>query len=145
MSGQITKFDGDFRFLSNFYNAGFRDEYGFYWPTSEHFYQAHKTVLPHEQTWVRECSSPGKAKRLGKQVTLREDWEEVKIQIMQRALFFKFAQNPVCARALVKTNPLELIEGNTWGDVYWGMCNGKGKNMLGKLLMELRSELLKYF
>ena len=93
---------------------------------------------------VREFSdlSAKEAKHLGKLVNLREDWEEVKDEIMKYCLRSKFDQNPELKAELIKTNGLHLEEANTWGDKYWGTVNGEGKNMLGKLLMELRDEYI---
>lgn len=79
------------------------------------------------------------AKRLGKRVNLRNDWTEVKIEIMELVLREKFS-NKVLKEKLKATGNVELIETNHWGDYFWGVCNGRGKNELGKLLMKLREE-----
>ena len=86
--------------------------------------------------------SGGQAKRLGKRVELRPDWEDVKIDIMRQVLKSKFTQNPELKAKLIATGDAELIEGNNWNDRFWGVCNGKGQNHLGRLLMELRAELV---
>lgn len=88
------------------------------------------------------ATTPGQAKREGnsKGILLRPDWEQVKLKIMEQLLRIKF-QDPVLREALLKTYPQKLIEGNTWGDTFWGQCNGIGKNHLGKLLMQIRKEL----
>lgn len=80
------------------------------------------------------------AKRLAHKFNRREDWEQVKDDIMLELLRIKFNQEPLKV-LLLSTKEAELIEGNTWGDVYWGVCNGIGQNKLGKLLMQVRSEL----
>lgn len=72
---------------------------------------------------------------------LRDDWEEVKDDLMYRIVLAKFLQNPSLADALIKTGNAQLIEGNTWGDTYWGMCDSVGENKLGEILMRVRDEL----
>lgn len=128
---------GQFRFLSNFWVSPIVYE-GEEYPTAEHFYQAAKTVDDEEQKFVRISPTPGEAKKRGKKVTLREDWDEVKDGIMRKALRLKFEQNPELAQKLLATGDQELIEGNTWGDTYWGVCFGTGQNKLGLLLQERR-------
>lgn len=84
---------------------------------------------------------PNRAKAMGRRVKLRKDWEDVKNRIMYEICLAKFVQNKELRDALLSTKDEELIEGNTWNDTYWGICNGKGLNMLGKVLMRVRSEL----
>jgi ribA/ribD-fused uncharacterized protein len=84
----------------------------------------------------------GQSKKLGKRVELRPDWEDVKIDIMRQVLKSKFTQNPELKAQLIATGDAELIEGNNWNDRFWGVCRGKGQNHLGKLLMEVRAELM---
>ena len=86
--------------------------------------------------------SGGQAKRLGRRVELRSDWETVKIEIMRQVLKSKFTHNPELREKLIATGNTELIEGNNWNDRFWGVCRGVGKNHLGKLLMEIRAELV---
>lgn len=81
------------------------------------------------------------AKALGKEVRLRPDWDRVKLQAMGVIVRAKFQQNPNLAAKLRATGNLELAEDNTWGDTYWGRCNGHGENWLGRTLMAVRSEL----
>lgn len=80
------------------------------------------------------------AKRLGKTVTLRQDWNAVRIPLMRDILAAKFGQNPALRERLKHLSGV-IVEDNTWGDTFWGVCNGQGNNMLGKLLMELRDRL----
>ena len=90
------------------------------------------------------CSlTPNCAKRLGRQVELRSDWETVKYDVMYQVCMAKFQQNPELLRKLVRTGDAELIEGNTWGDRVWGvdLYRGVGENHLGKILMKIREEL----
>ena len=84
---------------------------------------------------------PSSAKRKGRRVKLRNDWEEVKDQIMYEIVLNKFSQNEELRKKLIATGDEYLEEGNTWYDTYWGVCNGKGKNKLGKILMQVREEL----
>ena len=85
--------------------------------------------------------SPRKSKRLGHKVKLREDWNEVKDNIMYEVCKAKFEQNEDIRKLLLETGDATLIEGNTWNDQYWGVCRGKGRNQLGKTLMRIRDEL----
>lgn len=84
--------------------------------------------------------TPQEAKQFGKTIPLREDWETVKVSIMKDLLKQKFSKSPL-RKMLIQTNDSELVNGNTWGDTYWGVTNGEGQNILGNLLMEVRSEL----
>lgn len=140
MEAAIDSFDGEHAFLSNFFTATVIYE-GVKYATVEHAYQAAKCAVPEERAKFTECILPGKAKQLGKTVLLREDWDEVKQSVMQGLLRQKFA-HPSLRKRLIATNPRMLIEGNTWGDTYWGVCKGKGHNYLGKLLMLVRADAL---
>ncbi len=135
----IQSFTIEYSFLSNFYPCLIEFE-GEIYRTVEHAYQAAKTHDPDERRKIREEEQTGKAKRMGKRVTIREDWEQIKVKVMRELLKKKF-ENPQFRKLLLDTYPHELIEGNNWGDTYWGKCNGHGKNMLGILLMQIRSEL----
>ena len=110
------------------------------YPTVEHAFQAAKTVDEDERKTIREASSPSKAKRLGRAVKLRSDWESIKIDLMRDLLRQRFA-DPQLAELLRATGERQLIEGNTWNDRFLGVCGGAGKNWLGRLLMEVRAEL----
>lgn len=136
----ITKFEGEHRFLSNFWEVPIEFEKETY-PTIEHAFQAAKSPDMKYRLKVRVASTPNMAKKLGQVVKLREDWEEVKLGIMETLVRAKFAQHHVLADALKNTGDQELIEGNGWGDTYWGVSRGKGENHLGKILMKIRTEL----
>lgn len=136
----IDKFDGDYAFLSNFYEAPTVIN-GITYPTNEHFFQAMKTEDPEEQRKIAEASTPGQAKRLGRAVKLRDNWDSVRIGWMKFGLEQKFSQHPELAQKLIDTGNAWLIEGNTWHDTFWGQCDGVGQNNLGALLMALRDEL----
>ena len=136
----IEQFDGEHRFLSNFFPAAIvygRIEY----PTVEHAFQAAKTDDRASKLTVAAAPSPGAAKRIGRKVPLRADWEEVKTDIMRTLVRLKFSTHQELRERLLATGETELIEGNTWNDTFWGVCKGKGRNWLGKILMEVRKEL----
>lgn len=134
----ITRFDGEYRFLSNFYPAKVTYD-GVTYKTVEHAYQAAKTLDPAERLHIQVAALPGDAKRIGRTVTLRPGWDTLRLEVMRALLVQKFA-HPHLRAKLLATAPLPLIEGNTWGDVFWGMCRGEGENHLGRLLMEIREK-----
>lgn len=136
----IDNFSGDFAFLSNFYYTGVVYE-GIFYPSSEHAYQAAKSLNKEDRISVKKSGGPAQAKRRGKEIKMREDWDEVKYSVMEEILRIKFA-DPVLKEMLVSTEDYELVEGNYWHDYYWGVCGGIGENNLGKLLMKIRSELV---
>ena len=135
----IKEFSGTYEFLSNFWHSPFIHE-GIEYPTNEHFFQAMKTLDPKERMWIASAETPGIAKRRGRSCTLRSDWEAVKEQVMLTGLRSKFNQ-PTLRTMLLMTGDQELVEGNWWGDTYWGVCNGVGRNRLGVLLMQVRDEI----
>jgi N-glycosidase YbiA len=118
---------------------------GVWWPTSEHYFQAQKfTGTPHEEA-VRRAKTPKQAAEMGRdrKRPLRADWEQVKDDVMREAVRQKFRTHKDIRQVLLDTGDEELIE-NAPGDYYWGCgADGSGKNMLGKLLMEVREELRK--
>lgn len=133
----INSFKGKYSFLSNFYPC--RVEFdGEIYPSTEHAYQAAKTLDPVDRINIKNASDAAVAKRLGKTCKIRIDWDEIKIDVMRELLEQKFAKDTRLREYLDNTRPSELIEGNWWGDTFWGVCNGEGKNHLGKLLMEIR-------
>lgn len=136
----IDSFDGDFRFLSNFSpHPVFLNGRG--WKTAEHAFQAMKTDKTHEKNVIGMAPTPGKAKRLGQRVTLRPDWENIKLDVMLTIVRKKFSQHRDIAELLIGTGDAELIEGNNWNDRFWGVCNGEGENNLGLILMQIRKEV----
>jgi len=134
-----------------------RDEYGCFsnfsahpievddksWPTSEHYFQAQKFVgTPHEEA-IRGAASPMSAKNMGNDRSwpLRADWEAVKDDIMRCAVRAKFEQHEDIRAVLLSTDEAKLVE-HTRNDAYWGDGgDGSGRNMLGRILMEVRAEL----
>jgi N-glycosidase YbiA len=115
------------------------------WPTSEHYFQAQKFPAdPEYQEAIRRERSPMNAAQMGRDRSrpLRADWEQVKDAIMTEAVRAKFTQHPELAELLVGTAEATLVE-HTKNDSYWGDGgDGSGKNMLGKILMQLRTEVL---
>ena len=140
----IKNFEGEYAFLSNFYFSPMIIDNVVY-TTNEHYFQAMKSLNPKERQAIVLAPTPGKAKRLGRKVSLRKDWEDIKEEVMLTGLRHKFS-NPELRKKLLATGNEELIEGTTWHDNYWGICDceacgGQGKNRLGKLLMQVREEL----
>ena len=138
----ISDFHRDgYEFLSNFYEAPVTYE-GLTYLNVEAAFQAQKVFGDEER--MQFCSlPPNKAKRRGRRVQLRSDWEEVKVGLMYEIVKAKFEQNPDLAQRLIATGDKKLIEGNTWGDTFWGINikTGAGENHLGKILMRIREEL----
>lgn len=135
----IKEFRGKNFFLSNFFNAPVNYD-GINYCNNEAAFQSSK-VLDRDKRLKFATLNPSSAKRKGMQVRLRDDWEEVKYSIMKEICLAKFSQNPYLREKLLNTGEEYLEEGNTWGDTTWGVCNGRGKNWLGKILMEVREEL----
>lgn len=135
----IDKFQGKTRWLSNFQQCAIvYGENGEVWPSTEHLFQALKTHDRGEREFIRNLPTPGQAKRAGRQVELRDTWEDIKIDVMFMVNMMKYNQNPQLKEMLLATGDEELIEGNEWGDTFWGVCNGVGRNELGKILMRIR-------
>ncbi|HEY8097169.1 MAG TPA: NADAR family protein [Methylobacter sp.] len=137
---QINRFDGEHFFLSNFYPCKVRFDEQFY-NSSEHAYQAAKTLDDTIRYKFRQDIKSLEAKRMGKKIKLRKDWEAVKRNIMEKIVLDKFTRNFDLRERLLQTGSLELIEGNTWNDTYWGVCNGQGFNHLGRILMKVRDQI----
>lgn len=135
----IEHFAGKYAFLSNFYPATVVFDQDAY-PSVEHAYQAAKTFSQRDRDAIRVVSTPGKAKRLGQTVEVRPEWNDIKVTVMEKLLWKKF-EHPFLREMLLETGDAPLIEGNTWGDVFWGQCKGKGENHLGRLLMDTRARI----
>jgi ribA/ribD-fused uncharacterized protein len=137
---KIERFNGDFEFLSNMYPCDIEYE-GVSFNSVEQAYQYHKTTSPKEKMNILRCNQPKKTKVLAKKFKyVREDWLKFRLGLMYRLLKLKF-EIPELREALLLTNGYELVEGNWWGDHYWGVCDGVGENNLGKLLMKVRDEV----
>ena len=143
----IDRFRNEYAFLSNFYPSPIHVQ-GLRYPTVEHAFQAAKTDDPVMRERVRRMQSATSAKRLGRSgdLILIAGWDDKRIEVMHELLILKFAA-PTLQKKLIGTSPKELIEGNTWGDKYWGAVwnealGWQGENNLGKLLMELRNLII---
>lgn len=136
---EIRSFSGAHRWLSNFWPCPIRLG-GALYPSTEAAFQAAKTLDGRERAEIAAATSPGSAKRLGRKVTLRADWEQIKLDVMRACIEQKFAREPLRSK-LLATGDAELVEDNTWGDRYWGVCDGRGENHLGRLLMVVRANL----
>ena len=137
---EIDRFTGDHSFLSNFHPSPVRLD-GETYPTVEHAFQAAKTGDSAARERIRDAKTPASAKALGRRVQLRGDWEDVKVGTMTDLVRQKFIAHPDLATKLLATHDAELVEGNTWGDRFWGMSRGTGRNELGRILMKIRAEI----
>lgn len=134
----IGPFRGEYRFLSNFWPEPRRRNL-----TNEHFYQAAKALNVEDRALIMHADTAKDAKRLGRIVVIRPDWDAIKETVMLDGLRTKFFSDENLAEMLLSTGDEELVELNSWGDTYWGVHepNGIGQNRLGALLMEVREEL----
>jgi len=155
----IDRFNGENAFLSNFLTCSivfdpdtkevsdFLSKFNikhpekFTYVNAEQLFQALKTDVKSERAGIQQVQSAPFAKRRGKEVTLRSNWNEIRVEVMKFVVWLKFSQNPDLAKQLLDTKDEELIEGNTWNDTFWGVCRGRGSNHLGKILMYVRSVL----
>ncbi len=133
----IDSFSGDYRFLSNFWPCKVRMPDGILYPSVEHAYQASKTDDRRLRFRVSRLSTAGEAKRFGRSLSLAPGGTTTRVDVMRTALRVKFS-NPTLLAMLISTRPANLVEGNHWGDTFWGVCGGVGQNQLGRLLMEIR-------
>lgn len=138
----INSFQGEYRWLSNMQRIEPFTHEGITYDTTECFYVAMKTLDINVRKKIAKMH-PYEAKKYGqKNLTLRPDWNsKTRIMYMTIALDYKFSQ-PKMQELLLATGTQEIVEGNTWSDTFWGVCNGKGSNHLGKLLMQKRAELV---
>lgn len=134
----IDEFRDEYRWLSNFWvydtTTGI---------TVEHRYQAAKATNYEDWCTIMQSESPYHAKKLGKVLEVRPDWDIIKLPLMEEFVRDKFISNLSLRNKLLNTRGAFLIEGNQWGDTYWGVCNGVGNNHLGKILMRVRDEFFK--
>lgn len=151
----INVFRGRFVFLSNFFPCKIEHQ-GISYPSVEHYYIALKVTTlqfidgryytaPDFRELISMIKDPSDVKKLGRRIKIRSDWDQKKLGFMEWGIREKF-KDPKLAQMLLETGDLELIEGNKWHDIYWGVCacskcGGDGQNHLGKTLMKIRSEL----
>jgi|10_taG_2_1085330.scaffolds.fasta_scaffold93303_1 hypothetical protein len=141
----ITSFKGKHSFLSNFHPCTV-DFGGLIYPSSEHAYMAAKSLDPDVKHQVARLSDGKAAKRFGKTIDIRPDWDEIKVEYMSRIVRRKFEDRGLAER-LLATGDAHLIEGNYWHDQHWGSCTCakhrgvSGDNWLGRILMTVRDEI----
>ena len=137
---EIRTFKNKNAFLSNFYPVFVYYE-GMRFPSVEHAFQAAKTNDLETRKLFMIAPTAKEAKRFGRQVKLRKDWDSVKVNVMEMLLRQKFARTSL-REQLLSTEDSMLIEGNNHGDTFWGVCQGIGENYLGRLLMKIRQEII---
>lgn len=133
------KFRDEYYFLSNMYPCEIKITFPpnkqiYTFKCVESAFQACKCI---ERIHEFEGLNGYQAKKLGRKVHLREDWEQVKLLIMKKLVYVKFQQHPDLYHRLINISG-PIVEENTWGDKFWGQCNGVGENHLGRILMEVR-------
>lgn len=131
--------EAGYDFLSNFYSSTISFE-GQLYSTVEHAYQSAKSLDPAVRDTIRRAKSPAEAKKLGQCISIRSDWNDVKLSIMKALIKEKF-ENPFLRPLLLATDDADLILNNKWNDKFWGVCRGEGENWLGRILMEERSRI----
>ena len=145
----ISRFRGEYKFLSNFAESPFMFE-GFKYQTVEHAYQERKTLNPNHRESIRNATTPFIAAKIGRSniIKLRDDWYDIKGWVMEKLVHEKFVQNPELRKKLIETGNAILIEGNYWHDNYFGICScpkcHEGEqplNILGEVLMDIRSKI----
>lgn len=142
---KIDSFTGEYEFLSNFTYSPIT-RYGISVPTAEHAFQMLKATNLNDMQYIAQAHTPGLAKSRGRAVNMRGDWEQVKYEVMYAVQVDKYQQNPQLLKKLLATGDAELEEGNWWHDNIWGNCkcdrckNIEGRNMLGEILMKVRSK-----
>jgi len=144
---RISSFKGEHAFLSNFHQCSIFYE-GLMFPSTEHAFQAAKTLDQQLRMYIAAARTSGKAKQMGGPNGIippdkfREDWDEIKVDVMRELLVIKFSK-AYLMQQLLATGTAMLVEGNDWHDTFWGVTNhnGVGSNILGHLLMSIRQEL----
>lgn len=151
--GCVNRFRDEYAFLSNFHKCKIRDYEGNEFTSAEAMFQSYKTTDPKIRAKFAKMG-PKEAKAAGRKVKLRSDWEEIKFDVMWYVVYQKFSQNSLLTRQLIETSGMRLVEGNTWGDKYWGAIPTKvpvkdsetivltGDNRLGQILMQVRKILV---
>lgn len=141
----IDKFDGEYRFLSNFYECEIEYD-GLIFGSVEAAYQSQKCMRRSEKEKFTKLN-PSESKKFGREIYLRPDWDKIKAGIMYELVKIKFTTHEDLREMLLATGTEELIEGNWWHDNFFGKCNclkckkEEQRNELGKVLMRVREEL----
>ncbi len=140
----ITEFQNEYRWLSNFAPVKIKLD-GLEFPSVEHAYMSAKSD---DVEWKKFCSNQnnkaGDVKRQSRNITLKKDWNEIKLEVMANCIKQKFNTEPYITK-LLETGTQHIQEGNRWNDKFWGVClkTNKGENHLGRLIMDVRSVLAK--
>jgi N-glycosidase YbiA len=137
---RIDSFQGRYRFLSNFWPCEIEYE-GMVYPSVEHAYQSAKTLDIAQRRRIAALKTPAEAKHAGEAMPLRADWLQIKFDVMEQCVRYKFTHHPELKQLLLATGDAYLEEGNTWNDQIWGVYQGHGENHLGIILMKVRAEL----
>lgn len=138
-------FFGPFRFLSNFHVVQIPYN-GLVYPSTEAAYMSGKTHnLLTKKALANTKTTPSEARKIGRMLELREDWDDIRLQVMEEVNTIKYTQDTpeskLLREMLLVTKPFVLVEANWWNDTFWGECKGVGENNLGKILMKIRESL----
>ena len=136
----ITSFSDEYSWLSNFHPVPIH-WMGLDFASVEHAYQASKCEYEEDCLKFTGSISPGQAKRLGRAIEVRADWNKIRLSVMMNLTTQKY-KDPTLRDMLLSTGSALIIEGNTWKDTFWGVCNGVGENNLGKIIMSVRQSIL---
>lgn len=137
---KITRFRDKYAFLSNMHACPVTMPDGLTYASAETAFQAYKSSGLSIRKQIKDLSGRD-AKRQGRKLPLRKDWNEIRVAVMTTAVLAKFSQNEDLKQKLLATKNMELIEENDWGDSFWGITANDGKNILGKILMLVRDSL----
>lgn len=138
-------FSGEYAFLSNMFPCNI--EFPIFgkvvkFTSAEAAFQAGKALGLEDIEKIASAKSGYEAKKIGRHIKIQEDWDGYRLGWMEYVLRQKFShQNLDLRQKLIDTYPMELIENNTWNDTFWGKCDGKGENHLGKILEKIRLDL----
>lgn len=140
----IKEFQKEYRWLSNFAPVDIKWEHGIVYPSVEHFFVSYKTDHIPTKKKIASIEHPAQAKKYGQKIDLVDNWDERKDMVMMIGLIEKFKQEPYRTK-LIETGDEYIQEGNYWGDTYWGvdLKTGEGENKLGKMIIEIREEIIK--
>lgn len=139
----IREFQGEYRWLSNFWPCKITLD-GMTYNSVEHAYMSAKSD---DIEWKKFCQSTyslGQVKKASRSLRVKDNWNDIKLQVMKECIDQKFSQEPLKSM-LINTGDIHIQEGNMWNDKFWGVClkTGKGENFLGKIIMQKRNKLIK--
>ena len=136
----VKGFFNEYRWLSNYHICDIEYK-GKMFTSTEAAYQSAKTDDDYLKSQF-QLMTPTESKSFANKIKVRRDWDSIKKDAMYEILQYKFTKHADLKQKLILTGEKHLEETNYWGDTYYGVCNGKGKNVLGKLLMQIREELI---